>query len=346
MNDDGKNTGVIIGLHAVVVSVTNDQPRLLVVGENEISGGRGDSANASLAGGDALPYGPFDPTQHRTLESGLRAWVSEQTELDLGYVEQLYTFGDRGRDPRERQGGPRLVSVGYLALVSEAVSVPASNAKSNATSNATWQNWYHFLPWEDWREGAPLILERVIEPHLSAWAEEGESEFERDTRHERIDLAFGFTTNSWNEKLVLERYELLYEAGFVQESLRDRGCPIALESDRAARGRAMLFDHRRIAATALGRLRGKIEYRPVIFELMAGEFTLLQLQRAVEALAGTRLHKQNFRRLVEKGGLVEPTGRFESQTGGRPAEQFRFRRDVLLERLAPGVKLPGRRHTT
>ena len=253
MNDDGKNTGVIIGLHAVVVSVTNDQPRLLVVGENEIAGGRGGNAGvleskasvASLAGGDALPYGPFDPTQHRTLESGLRAWVSEQTELDLGYVEQLYTFGDRGRDPRERQGGPRLVSVGYLALVSEAISVPASNAKSNATSNAIWQNWYHFLPWEDWREGDPLILERVIEPHLSAWAEEGESEFERDTRHERINLAFGFTINSWSEKLVLERYELLYEAGFVQESLRDRGCPIALESDRAARGRAMLFDHRR-----------------------------------------------------------------------------------------------------
>jgi len=66
-------------------------------------------------------------------------------------------------------------------------------------------------------------------------------------------------------------------------------------------------------------------------------FTLLKLQRSVEALAGIRLHKQNFRRLVEKGGLVDGTGVFETRTGGRPAELFRFRREVLLERPAPGV---------
>ena len=50
---------------------------------------------------------------------------------------------------------------------------------------------------------------------------------------------------------------------------------------------------------------------------------------------------QNFRRLVEKGGLVEGTARYDSRTGGRPAELFRFRRDVLRERPAPGVGLPG-----
>jgi hypothetical protein len=79
----------------------------------------------------------------------------------------------------------------------------------------------------------------------------------------------------------------------------------------------------------------------VVFELMAEAFTLFELQRAVEALAGVRLHKQNFRRLVEQGGLVEGTGRLRQDTGGRPAELFRFRRDVLLERPAPGVGLPG-----
>jgi hypothetical protein len=80
----------------------------------------------------------------------------------------------------------------------------------------------------------------------------------------------------------------------------------------------------------------------VIFELMPPAFTLLQLQRAVEALAGGRLHKQNFRRLVAHEGLVEPTGQISSQTGGRPAELFRFRRGVILERPAPGVRLPVR----
>ena len=45
----------------------------------------------------ALPFGPFDPGSQRTLEQGLRKWVGEQTQFDLGYTEQLYTFGDRGR---------------------------------------------------------------------------------------------------------------------------------------------------------------------------------------------------------------------------------------------------------
>ena len=96
----------------------------------------------------------------------------------------------------------------------------------------------------------------------------------------------------------------------------------------------MALDHRRILATALGRLRGKLKYRPVVFELLPASFTLLQLQRVVEALAGVGLHKQNFRRLVETGGLVEGTGRQHPPTGGRPAELFVFRREVLRERPA------------
>jgi hypothetical protein len=89
----------------------------------------------------------------------------------------------------------------------------------------------------------------------------------------------------------------------------------------------------------MGRLRAKIKYRPVIFELMPPTFTLFQLQRAVEALSGGRLHKQNFRRLVAHEGLVEPTGHISSHTGGRPAELFRFRGEVVHERPAPGVRV-------
>jgi hypothetical protein len=67
------------------------------------------------------------------------------------------------------------------------------------------------------------------------------------------------------------------------------------------------------------------------------------LQRTVEALAGLKLHKQNFRRLVSEQGLVEGTGKFSSASRGRPAELFRFRREVLRERPAPGLRLGGRR---
>jgi len=89
----------------------------------------------------------------------------------------------------------------------------------------------------------------------------------------------------------------------------------------------------------MARLRGKIKYRPVIFELMAPEFTLTELQASVEAISGRHLHKQNFRRLVEGAELVEPTGGSTSATGGRPAALFRFRRRILEERPAPGLKV-------
>jgi hypothetical protein len=102
----------------------------------------------------------------------------------------------------------------------------------------------------------------------------------------------------------------------------------------------MITDHRRILATGMARLRTKIKYRPVVFELMPPVFTLLQLQRTVEALAGRLVHKQNFRRLIEQQELVEETGQTTSETGGRPAKLFRFRQAVLMERTVAGTKLP------
>ena len=176
---------------------------------------------------------------------------------------------------------------------------------------------------------------------MARWARQAAGEAERRLREERVGLAFGRSGAAWNEELVLERYELLYEAGLVAEAARDLGrrrltprLPRGL-----ATGAEMAVDHRRILATAIGRLRGKIKYRPVVFELMPPAFTLLQLQRTVEALAGVRLHKQNFRRLVEQQGLVEETGEISARTGGRPARLVRFRREVLLERPAPGLRL-------
>ncbi len=320
---------VQIGLTAVIVAVTDDQPRVLVVR-------RVDHALASKEEGvakegeelsentlEALPYGPFYPERHRTLDAGLRTWVEEQTELDLGYVEQLYTFGDRGRDPRER-----VLSVGYLALAQE--------AKPAGAGEALWQNWYRYFPWEDWRDGKPSIITEEIEPGLENWAAKAERPAEIRERFARIDACFGSEEVRWNEDRVLERYELLYEAGLVVEASRDRG----EKDDSSDHSHTMVLDHRRILATAMGRLRGKLKYRPVVFELVPPTFTLFELQKAVEAITGNLLHKQNFRRLVEKSGLVEGTGKYESRTGGRPAETFRYVRDILAERLTAGPRLP------
>ena len=326
---------IVIGLNAVILAVTDEEPRILTVPRGDHSPALPPEEGAALESPeliDALPFGPLDPALDRTLELALRGWVRDQTGIEVGYVEQLYTFGDRNRDPREREGGPRVLSIGYLTLGRE--------GEAAAGSQAVWRAWYDYFPWEDWRGGRPAILERSIEPALSSWAAATTDARLRQLRRERVDISFGLGGAPWDAYRALDRYELLYEAGLVREAKRDRGLPLDGEKNRRL-GRPMCFDHRRILATALTRLRGKIKYRPVVFELLPSAFTLLQLQRVVEALAGQRLHKQNFRRLVEKGGLVEGTGELSSDTGGRPAELFRFRRDVLRERPTPGVGLPA-----
>lgn len=327
---------VEVGFNAVVVAVTRETPRILILPGTD----REISCGVRL---DALPFGPFQSQLHRTLEIGLCDSVQLQTGLALGYVEQLYTFGDRFRDLKELKSGLRKVSVAYLALVRER-RLPDS-------TQAVWQDYYAYLPWEDWREGRPPLIRREIVPALIRWSDFASHRTVSRRRRERTAIAFGLEGASWDAERVLERYELLYEAGLVSEARRDleqlrsagisAGSAEAFDAPRISQERPLALDYRRMLATALGRLRGKLRYRPVVFELLPRNFTLFQLQRVVEALAGVRLHKQNFRRLVDRGGLVERTGRFDTRTGGRPAELFRFRREVLRERTAPGVGLPG-----
>jgi hypothetical protein len=313
-----------IGLTAAIVAIEGSEPQILTA--------RGDD---NLTG---LPFGPFDAVAHRTFEIGLRAWVQEQTGLRLGYVEQLYTFGDRGRHARPGDTEAHIASIGYLAL-----TCIADNA--GRTPGATFEPWYRFFPWEDWRAARPDIIERDILPELARWAAEAEAPDAARAlaRKDRVRFYFGTEGAAWDEERVLDRYELLYEAGLVEEARRD-GRPAALaRASTPVLGTSMRFDHRRILATAIARLRAKLKYRPVVFELLPTEFTLTELQRTVEAISGRHLHKQNFRRLVEAGALVEPTGVMSTQTGGRPAALFRFRREVLQERPAPGLRVTGRR---
>ena len=318
---------VEIGLNAAIVAVIDDEPVALIV-RDETDGPQGS---------DGLPFGPFSPVEHRTLEQGLRSWVAEQTGLELGYVEQLYTFGDRGRHA-EPGDISHSVSIGYLALTE------AGHARD--LEGGLWRSWYLYFPWEDWRRGRPEILSAEIEPRLREWAQRPVSPASPQRplqREDRIRMCFGLDGATWDEEKVLERYELLYEAGLVDEARRD-GREAASQWPSLPRlGVPLRIDHRRILATAIGRVRAKIKYRPVIFELMGEEFTLFELQKTVEAILGPHLHKQNFRRLVESAGLVEPTGEVKTRTGGRPAKLFRFRREVVLERPAPGVRVKAAR---
>lgn len=287
-----------LSLDAVIVAVTAEQPRILTTRP------RGSEF-------PALPFGPLDTDRDPTLELGLRRWVTTQTGHELGYVEQLYTFGDRDR--RRGASGSRLLSIAYLGLVKEAQPSPG----------AAWLDCYNVLPWEDRRAGVADLVANVLRPALGRWA--GRS----STRRHRVDANFG-GRRPWDPIRVLERYELLYEAQLVPEYQRDHdGTP-----DAALRsGAELAHDHRRIVATALGRLRGKLKYRPVVFELLPETFTLLRLQGTIEALTGKRLHKQNFRRLIAQGELLEATGAQDRPRRGRPAELFHFRREIVRARL-------------
>ena len=334
-----RSSNVQVSLTAVIVATSDSYaPVIRILPANQTD---------TLFEQNTLPSGPFTPRFHRTLEIGLRQWVEEQTSHPLGYVEQLYTFGDRNRDPCERSGGPRGVSVGYLTLSHR----PQTNPEC-ALQDQLWVDWYHFFPWEDWRQSRPAILNHAIMPLLSQWIQMAQTPSLQAERQRRVRAAFSAEQALWDNERVLERYELLYEAGLVSEAIRDEQAPVIHEAGydlsfatvhtdssaiMSSLGRSMNGDHRRILSTAISRLRGKIKFRAVVFELLPESFTLWELQKTVEGLSGVSLHKQNFRRLVEQAGLVEPTGQMSFVTGGRPAALFRFRSEVLLERLAPGV---------
>ncbi|MEM1384033.1 MAG: NAD regulator [Pseudomonadota bacterium] len=272
-----------------------------------------------------LPTASFDPDRHGTLQEALREQVGRQTDLSLGYVEQLYTFGDPTRSNAAPPDQPHTVSIGYLALTHA----------EEIGEGSDWTRWSDWFPWEDATPEAPSILAETILPGLAAWA----ARFAE--RRERVDLLFGLAGQPWRDELALERYELLYEADLVAETWRDRGA--APPNGLPLLGQPAPRDHRRILATGIGRLRGKLKYRPVLFELMDAAFTLFELQRAAEAVSGVALHKQNFRRMVEASGLLERTGTVSTRTGGRPAAEYRFAAEALAERRATAVRFGAAR---
>ncbi len=336
-----------VELVPVIVSVDATTPKVLTV---------------RSAAGPALPSGYLDDALDRTLEQAVRRIVGNEVGIPVRYFEQLYTFGNR-----ERVLGRRALAVAYLAL--------AHHQPVHGPGHPEWRSCYDLFPWEDWRVGRPSEIDSVVVPALGRWLEGSPADL-LAVRTERAELTFGTGQARWDPVRALDRYEVLYELGLVAEAGEaSKGGPVvtrraggapptvagapaagapaagapaagapaagapAAGAPGASLGAPLAFDHRRIAAAALERLRGKLAYRPVVFEVLPETFTLSTLQQVVEAFAGQQLHKQNFRRLVATANLVEPTGEAHVRTGGRPAELYRFRREVLRERPAPGLGL-------
>ena len=95
----------------------------------------------------------------------------------------------------------------------------------------------------------------------------------------------------------------------------------------AANGKALrlAFDHGTVLGTTVQRLRGKIDYAPVGFELLPAQFTLLDLLQVHQAVLGHELNKDSFRRRLLASGLLTPTGKRRGGTNFRPATLYRFK---------------------
>ncbi len=193
----------------------------------------------------ALP-GSFVGIEEGLDQAAERA-LREKAGLTGVFLEQLYTFGAPGRDPRTR-----VVSVAYYALVSAAGLERAAQAA-----------------------GAPPRLCRLEVP----W--EGET------------------------------------GGPVQAEEGGARLPLA-------------FDHAAILGTAVRRIRGKLDYTSIGFQLLPAAFTLLELQRVHETVLGRPLNKDSFRRRLLASGQLEATGESEKEVDHRPAELYRLVRRAAV----------------
>lgn len=218
-----------LAVDVVILTVRDGGLRVALVRRDEHPG----KGKWALPGGFVGIRESLDAAAARVLES-----KAGQRSV---YLEQLYTFGEPGRDPRTR-----VVSVAYYALVDAA------------------------------------RLEKLAER----------------------DVLVGRLRVPWKG-----------EAGGRVEVLDDAGRKLALA-----------FDHGEIIGMSVKRIRGKLDYAPIGFQLLPAAFTLRALQDIHEAILGTSINKDSFRRRMLASGQLVATGKQESAVEHRPAALYRFTR--------------------
>lgn len=308
---------VQVRLHAVIVSVIAGEPVFCV--ETEGPTGR-----------FRLPVAEFQAERNRSLEQPLIDAHLSQFEGRASVPELL----DCRLSEDDPDANVAWIEITYLVLVQQLSTgrrPTTPEAEAVESGRLRWQSFYMTLPWEDWRHGRPSLLDAVVLPLLAT--SEGRVRRRRspsrrrpDPRSVRLSAAsalFSGSVEDWDPRRTLERYEALVAAGaIVEAAFRGRNEPVAAADPRL--GTVMAAGDRRRVSLALGRLRRAVKDRPDVSAVMPTEFTLFELQKCVEGILGPPLHKQNFRRQLDAYRLLEPVGRVKGDTGGRPAQLYRF----------------------
>jgi len=222
----------------------------------------------------ALPGGFVN--MNESLDEAARRELKEETNIDNIYMEQLYTWGDVGRDPRTR-----VISTSYMSLVdSQILNVKANDDADDA-------KWFT-VSCKLYQEQKTVTKDGYVLQRL------------------------------FNLKLINEEEELSATVK-VAKTVQNRITTIERE---IVESHGIAFDHAKVIQYGIERLRNKIEYTDIAFNLMPELFTLTQLQQVYEIILDTELLKANFRRKIS--GMVIETNEYTKDSGHRPSKLFRF----------------------
>lgn len=211
-----------------------------------------------------------------SLEDAAIRELREETNVDHIYLEQLYSWGDIGRDPRTR-----VISTSYMSLIdSSAFDIKANDDAEDA-------KWFT-VSCKLYQEQRTVtekgyILQRMFKIKLSNEAEE-------------LDAMIEIVKTVEGRETTIQR--------------------------KITQSKGIAFDHAKIIEYGIERLRNKIEYTDIAFNLMPELFTLTALQQVYEVILDKELLKANFRR--KTADMVIETNQYNKDAGHRPSKLFRF----------------------
>lgn len=245
----------------------------------------------------AIPGGAVE--NNESVDDAAYRELKEETNIDNVYIEQLYTWGDEKRDLRAKKSPEnRAVSVSYMALVdSEKLNVKAGDDAADA-------RWF-----------------TVHCSSMSYTMEDGSG----NILGKEYDYALTLTHDNGEESIACSA---MVKVKHIIEDTVIRTTREVVKSDGIA------FDHAMLIQYSLERLRNKVEYTNVVFNLMPNLFTLGELQNVYEILLGKELLTPNFRKKVlEVDKLVLPTNERRTEFKHRPSQLYRFNPAWFMKNL-------------